>query len=328
MKKCIVSRSCGAWLVGLTVMGLVACAGGPSKPGVAELGQDPSLFGVRTAWTSSVGPVEFALDVKINNGILVTASSDGTVMAVDAHTGTSVWRVNVGGAIVAGAGSDGRHVAVVTRENELVVLDAGKEVWRTRLTSQVFTSPLVAGERVFVLGADRSLAAFDAQSGRKLWQNQRPGEALVLRQPGVLIPVNNTLVAGFSGRLVGMNPSNGSAVWDAAIATPRGTNDIERLVDLVAGVGRDSDVVCVRAFQAAVGCVNAVRGNVIWRLPASGAVGVQSDGKYLFGVESDDRLMAWNLTNGEKAWESERLRYRQLSTERATGGWTVCRCWR
>ena len=76
------------------------------------------------------------------------------------------------------------------------------------------------------LGADRSVTAFDAASGRKLWQSQRPGDALVLRQSGILAAVGNTLIAGVSGRLVGLNPSNGNAVWDAPLATPRGTNAV------------------------------------------------------------------------------------------------------
>ena len=65
----------------------------------------------------------------------------------------------------------------------------------------VFTPPLVAGRRVFVLGADRSLNAFDAASGARLWQQNRPGDALSLRQAGLLMAVGDTLVAGQQGRL-------------------------------------------------------------------------------------------------------------------------------
>jgi outer membrane protein assembly factor BamB len=37
------------------------------------------------------------------------------------------------------------------------------------------TAPLVAGERVFVMGVDRVVHAFDATDGKKLWVLQRPG---------------------------------------------------------------------------------------------------------------------------------------------------------
>jgi len=208
---------------------------------------------------------------------------------------------------------------VVTTSNDLVVLSAGKELWRHRMPAQVYTAPLVAGARVFVLAADRSVTAFDGQTGRRLWSQQRPGEPLVLRQAGVLMAVGDTLVAGLAGRLVGMNPVNGSARWDAPIATPRGTNDVERLVDLVSGVSRMGDVVCVRAFQASVGCVNAARGAVLWSKPANGAFGVGGDDARVYGTEADGRVVAFRRDNGERAWSSDRLQYRGLTAPLAVG---------
>ena len=319
MTKFFLVRFLKICVAGLVLSSLMACSSGSPKQSAADLGSNPGLIGVRLVWTSSIGAVEFPLEIKVKNNAALIAGSDGTVLSLDAHTGATQWRVNVGTGIAAGVGGDGRYVAVVTRGNELVLLEAGRELWRVRLTAQVFTSPLVAGERVFVLGGDRTLSAFDAQTGRRLWQNQRPGEALILRQAGVLIPVQNTLIAGFSGRLLGINPLTGSVLWDAAIATPRGTNDIERLVDLVAGVNRQGDVVCVRAFQAAAGCVETVRGKLVWRQIASGSVGLQGDEKTVYGVESDGRVLAWRMSDGDQVWEIDRLRYRQLSAPLVLG---------
>lgn len=320
MIKNIAVRALQSCLVGAVLVGLVACASGSGKPVASELGPNPALLGVATAWTAQAGAVDFPLQVQVKGKVLVVAGSDGTVMALDGVTGATLWRASVGSAISAGVGQDGRFASVVTRDNQLVVLEAGNELWRVRLTTQVFTAPLVAGQRVFVLGADRSLQAFDAQSGRKLWQNQRPGEALVLRQAGVLMAVRDALVAGFSGRLVGLNPANGAVLWDAAVASPRGTNDIERLVDLVAGVRRDDDVVCTRAFQAAVACIDtAARGKLLWRRVAAGSVGLHGDKEQVFGAESDGRLMAWRANDGELVWQSDKLRYRDLSAPLVVG---------
>jgi outer membrane assembly lipoprotein YfgL len=221
--------------------------------------------------------------------------------------------------LAAGVGSDGRYAAVVTRNNDLVTLDAGREIWRQKLSALSFTAPLVAGARVFVLSADRSVTAFDAQSGRKLWTQTRPGEALVLRQSGILLAVGDTLVVGLSGRLVGMNPQNGSSRWESPIAVPRGTNDVERLVDLVSHVSREGDVVCVRAYQTAVGCVNAARGTLSWTKPAVGSEGLHGDDRFVFGTESDGKVIAWRRADGERAWASERLKYRGLTAPLAVG---------
>lgn len=302
------------------VLGLMtACSSGPEKFKPADLTPNPAVLGVRLAWTAKVGAVGFPLDVKVNGSSIALASSDGVVASFDARSGAELWRTSVGMPIAAGVGSDGRFASVVTRNNELLVLDAGRELWRQKMPAQVFTAPLVAGARVFVLAADRSVSAFDAQTGRKIWTQQRPGESLVLRQAGVLLAVEDTLVAGLGGRMVGLNPSNGSIRWEAPIASPRGTNDVERLVDLVGRVGRDASVVCSRAFQAAVGCVDAARGGLLWSKPAIGSVGVQLDDKYVFGVESDSKVVAWRRSDGERAWVTENLRHRGLTAPLLVG---------
>ena len=191
------------------------------------------------------------------------------------------------------------------------------------LAAQAYTAPFVAGGRVFVLAADRSVSAFDGQNGSKLWTQQRPGEPLVLRQGGVLLAVGDTLVAGQAGRLAGLNPVNGSIRWEAPIASPRGTNDIERLVDLVGSVSRLGDVVCARAFQTSVGCVNATRGTLLWTKPANGSQGVHGDERLVFGTENDGKVIAWRRDNGERAWSTDRLLHRGLTAPLAVGSRSV-----
>ncbi|MDP2366938.1 outer membrane protein assembly factor BamB [Rhodoferax sp.] len=304
--------------LGLALL-LGACAGGPDKPKPTELAPNPGLMGVRQVWATKVGGTDFPLTLRVVDQTVFLANADGGVWAINVGTGAELWRVDVGAKVAAGVGSDGQFVALVTRDNELVVLDGGRELWRQKLSAMVFTSPLVAGRRVFVLGADRTVSAYDAVSGRKLWIQQRPGEPLVLRQAGVLLPVGDTLVAGLAGRLAGLSPGNGSVRWEVPIATPRGTNDVERLVDLVASASRVGESVCVRAFQSAVGCVNAARGNLLWTKPAAGAVGLGGDDRLLFGTEADGKVVAWTRASGERAWVSERLKYRGLSAPLALG---------
>ncbi len=302
------------------VLGLLAaCSSGPQKPKPTELAPNPGLLGVRLAWTAKVGAVDSAMDTKVSGTMVTVVNSEGVLAAFDAATGAELWRAALGAPIAAGVGSDGKFTAAVTRANDLLVLDGGRELWRQKLLAPSFTAPLVAGGRVFVLAADRSVTAFDGSSGRKLWNQQRPGESLVLRQAGVLLAVGDTLVAGMGGRLAGLNPGNGSIRWEAAIATPRGTNDIERLVDLVGRVARDGAVVCARAFQAAVGCVDTARGSLLWSKPAIGSIGVHGDEKYVFGVESDGKMIAWRRGDGDRAWVSERLLYRNLTAPLAVG---------
>ena len=298
---------------------LGGCFGGGNKPQPAELQPVTALASARQSWNVRIGRVSFPLEATVSGNSVAVASDDGTVILLDAQTGRDMWRVDLKTSIAAGVGSDGKIAAVVTKENEVIVLQEGRELWRQKLNAQVFTAPFVAGGRVFVLAADRSVNSFDGQTGRKLWTQQRPNEPLVLKQSGVLLAVGDTLVAGLAGRLAGLNPSNGSIQWEAPIASPRGINDVERLVDLVGRVSRDRDVVCARAFQAAVGCVNAVRGNLLWTKPANGSEGIHGDDRLLFGTESDGTVIAWKRTDGERVWTTDRLRFRGLTSPLLVG---------
>lgn len=299
---------------------LTACSSGSKRPEPTPLAPVTPLVPASLAWNASIGPVDAWMTPAIQGSTLFLANAAGAVTALNAATGQTLWRLEVGEPLSAAVGSDGQIAAVVTRSNELVALQSGGVVWRVRMPARVFTAPLVAGQRVFVLSGDRSVAAFDAQTGTRLWtQSARGTDPLVLQQSGVITAVGDTLLVGIAGRMVGLDPMNGRTRWDAAIATPRGVNEIERLVDLVGRVGRVGDQVCARAFQAAVGCVNATRGALEWTQPSDGAVGVHADQDRVYGVERNSRVVAWRRTGGERAWSSDALLHRGLTAPLAAG---------
>jgi len=279
---------------------------------------EPKIAG-RAVWNVRLPGSALAITPAVRDGVLFVASGDGTVMALQADTGTEVWRASAGSALAAGVGSDGRYTSVVTRGNEVVTFDAGREVWRKRLPSSVVTAPLVAGERVFVMSVDRAVHAFDAVDGRRLWVQQRPGEALTLAHPGVVLAYKNTLLVGQGPRLAALDPLKGTVLWEAPMAAPRGTNEVERLADLIGPAVRIADRICARAFQSAVACADASKGNALWTRNVGGLNAVASDNDRVFGADASDRITAWRTSNGDVSWTSERLLYRGLSGALSVG---------
>lgn len=304
-------------IIGLLLTGLVGCSiwgGGVDKPKPAELGVNVPIFGVRQAWVVPLGAQGSAHLVPHVNGTMVTvASVEGSIVAVDARTGSQVWRLNLGEPLAAGVGADGRWTAAITQGNELVVLEGGREQWRQRIAAQVYTSPFVAGGRIFVLAADRSIMAFDAAEGRRLWSQSGLGDPLILRQPGVLMAVGDNLIAGVSGRLAALNPDNGARRWEVPLASPRGTNDVERLVEVVGPASRAGESVCARAFEATVGCIDTARASVKWTQISRGIVGLGGDDATVYGSQTNGIVTAWSRQDGSRTWSSERLQYRQLT---------------
>ena len=318
MHATIFSRSVASklWLTWLGVMAvsmLAACSSTPDKPTPTALTPLTSQRTVTPLWSAQVGPVGNVLAMNTASGRLAVVSQNGLVSVMNAETGSLTWQFPLNTPISAGIGGDGLRYAVVTQANELVTLSDGKVLWRAKLPANAFTTPLVAGGRVFALTTDRTVLAFDGATGQRLWSQQRSGEALVVRQAGILTTFQENLLVGLSGRLVAMSPSNGVSRWESTVGSSRGTNEVERLVDLVAGVSRVNNVVCARAYQTAVSCVDATRGSVVWTRAAQGHVGVTGNETWVFGSETDGKFFAWNRTSGQVAWQTDSLRFRGLT---------------
>ncbi|MDC6170090.1 outer membrane protein assembly factor BamB [Paucibacter sp. XJ19-41] len=305
----------------LLAVALSACSVfNPSNaPKPAPLEAVASAGAERVVWSLKQDGLQFPLSIATAGQQFIVASSDGVVQSLQADSGALLWRGESGAKLNAGVGSDGRFAAVVTRNNELVVLDAGQPVWRKTLTSTVRAAPLVAGERVFVLTVDRQVLAFDALDGRRLWDLRRPGDPLTLLQPGVIAAYKDTLVVGQGARLAGVDPLRGTLRWEASVANPRGTNEVERLADLVGPLLRQGEILCARAFQSAVGCVNAERGSALWSRNTGGTQGVGGDAQFVFGADGSDRLTAWKIANGDVAWTAEQFLNRKLSAPLSIG---------
>jgi outer membrane assembly lipoprotein YfgL len=314
------ARRTAAAALALTAAAWLAACSSVDKPKPGPLEAITSPIAGKVVWSQKVDSVQFPLLVAVNAGVFTVAGTDGTVLALQADNGRELWRASVGARLSAGVGSDGRYAAVVTRAGELVVLDGGRLLWRKPIGARVHTAPLVAGERVFVLASDRSVQAFDVLDGRSLWTVRRPGDPLTLAEGGVVAAFKDTLLVGQGPRLAGLDPTTGAIRWEVPVATPRGTNEIERLADLIGPAVRVGDVVCSRAFQAAVGCVNAERGSVVWSKNFGGTDGVAADAQVVAAADASDRITAWKAANGDLAWTSEKLSYRELGTPVLVGG--------
>lgn len=307
-----VRRSLWALAVGAAALALTGC--GSSKPSPAPLETLKPSVRLSVVWQNRVGDTSADLGLVVAGGAVTAVSSGGTLAAWDIDSGKERWRTQIDARISAGAGSDGRHAAVVTQNNELMVFDQGKPAWREQLPGRVTTPPLVAGERVFVMLLDRNVRGYDALDGRWLWQYQRPGgDSLTLATRGVLTPFRDTLLVGQGSRLVGLDPTRGTVRFDVNVGTPRGTNEVERLADLVGPLARADDEACARVFQLSVACLELNRGSVRWARPQAGTQGVGADERVVVGADGVDRLTAWKMDNGEQLWRVDRFTHRGLS---------------
>lgn len=325
--------------IALSVVGLVglatlaACSSNKREP--ASLPANPNTIGAAQRWSVQLPAQEehFKLQqLRVGTQELLVAAGRREISAVDASTGATAWTVPLDFRVDAGVGAavqgEAAFYAVVSAQGELVVLRGGLNsannsypqiAWRSSVDGRSYTPPLVAGGRVFVQTLDRTVQAFDLQTGQRLWLQKRPATALVLSHAALLHPAGNSLVVGSSGRVFGLNPTDGAVQWDVTLANTRSLSELDRLGDFMSDVSRSGESLCVRAYTSRVGCINALRGTFSWAQNSpqntQSVSGVGGDAQLVVGVEDNNRVQAWQRDSGVPAWNSEgRLLNRGLGT--------------
>jgi outer membrane protein assembly factor BamB len=307
----------------LAALALLAGCFGSSGPKMAELPEVTNTVPVRLAWQVSVGSAERALLAPIVvGGSVYAAAHDGTVVGLDAERGRERWRTDVGEALSGGVGSDGDMVAVGSEEGQVIVLDAatGKVRWRARVSSEVLSSPVVTGDLVLVRSADSRLFALDATDGKRRWLYQRASAPLSIRSAEGMAVSAGLVFAGFSGgKLMAISLANGAPRWEATVAVPRGSTELERVADVVGIPAVTEREVCAAAYQGRVGCFDIANANPFWSRELSSATGVALDPGFVFVSDEKGAVHALDRSAGTSVWKQDKLFLRRLSVPLALG---------
>jgi outer membrane protein assembly factor BamB len=317
-------RSC--LIAVLAPAGLSALAGCGSMPWSASgrtVPPPPSIargsFSLRTRWTAPFpGGVNLAPAVT-ESGVWV-ASSDGRLALLDPGKGTVRWAVNVARSIAAGVGARGALGVVATADGDLAAFDdLGKQLWKVALGAEAVTVPAVTGRGIYVRCSDRRTLAFERSTGRRLWSFPRTAPNLVLRQTSMIGSADGRLFVGFpGGRLAALDELTGSQVWETAVAVPRGSNEIERIADVVGVPSVASRDVCAVAFQGRIACFDNASGRMIWNRELSSAGGLAGTASVIAVSDEQGNVHAFSRT-GSSLWRQTALAGRSPSTPAFAG---------
>lgn len=291
------------------------------NPPAALVDLKPTM-NARTAWTTAIGAAGvYTFSPAVSGDSLFAAAHDGSVAKLDLATGKVQWRINAGIPLTAGVGSDGSSVAVAGDKGTVLVFDgAGKLRWKAQVSSEVLSAPAVGQGLVIVRSQDNRIVGFDAESGARKWVVQRTAPALTLRAaPGILIAAPNVYVSMPGGKLLTILLATGAPRWEASVGDPRGTTELERIVDtsgMPVALGRE---VCAVSFQGRAMCFDGASGAVAWNKDISSDVGLGADERFLFAADTSGAVSALSREAGASVWKNDKLAYRRLSAPVSVG---------
>ena len=291
------------------------------KVKAAELAPFEASVQLRVLWQAKVGAAgEFVFTPAVVGGAVFAAAKDGAIVRLE--EGREVWRVSVGQTLSGGVGADAKLVVVGTLKGDVLAFDAGtgKEVWKARATSEVLAAPALNGGLVIVRSGDSRIFGFDAADGRRRWAYHRNVPALTLRSHAGVVPFDQGFFAGFpGGKLAVVNQANGAAMWEGAVALPKGATELERVADVTGTPAIAARQICAAAFQGRVACFDLGSGNAMWSREVSSRAGADLDDRNVYVSDDKGSVLAFDRASGSSVWKQDKLSLRQLSRPLALG---------
>lgn len=277
---------------------------------------------LRILWQGSVGSAEKSVFFPSKSGdVIYAVGAAGAVTAFNAVSGTLMARIEAGQRISGGVGAGSSMVLLGTPRGEVLAFERnGKSLWKAQLSGEVLAPPGLQEGTVVARTGDGRIHGLDAASGKPKWVYQRTTPALSVRTHVGLVIERGAVFAGFpGGRLVGISLANGKVGWEAVVALPRGTTELERVADITSLPVIDGQQVCAAAFQGRVACFDSTRGSLIWARDVSSIAGLGVDERNLYVTDDKSAVLGLVKSSGASLWRQDKLAGRKVGAPLAVG---------
>ncbi len=296
----------------------------------AELVSFDERLEVRRLWSTRVGGsaerLRLGLSPATDGARIFAASYGGDVAAFDLENGRRSWSSQTNLPLSAGPAYGAGVVALGTTDGELIALEAdtGAELWRQAVGAEVLAPPAIGGEVVALRTVDGRLRGYSSLDGRELWTVVQTVPALTMRGNTAPYVAGSSVVAGFdNGRLGAYQLSSGDVLWEFAVAAPSGRTELDRLVDISAGLQvAGNDVFAVGYHGRAIG-VALENGVVLWQQELSSYAGLGVDVSSVYVTDEFSELVALERDSGTPRWRQDALRLRDVTAPAAFGNTIV-----
>ncbi len=264
--------------------------------------------------------------VVADNGRIFVMDGEASVSAVDASSGSVIWKVSVkpdeqefrrsmfslglggsstGGGFGGGVAVGGGKVFIASGYRTVTAVDqaTGAVLWTTPVDVPVHGAPTVSGPRVYIVDVENQISALDVNTGQQVWAYRGiPEPARVMRASSPAV-TGETVIAPFSsGEIVALRASTGQAIWQQVLSRTSRTSALSEIRDIAGRPVVSRGVVYAVGHSGVMSAIDVRTGQPKWQLPVAGVNAPLPVGDVVYVVSKSGELTVVNRETGDVYW--------------------------
>jgi len=269
-------------------------------------------------WTYEIGGAVRQAPLERNN-IVIVASTDKKMVALDAKTGEFIWEYKPAGGMwhrAFTANDDSVFIALPGGAMASLDLKTGKEQWRAQLGINTLSRPLISGDSLFVpttfVGSNlkngwlkkAKMFVLDLKTGRIKWSFDTDNYVLqtpFVNRDGMIYlagsyydkEIHDKVEEGGPMRLYAISPKTHKAIWE-----------FTSIDGFVKAIYATHEVVTFVGYQDFVSGVNGSNGDLLWRNDTGNWVpSLSGHGNVMYYGSANTNVFAVNVISGRNLWK-------------------------
>jgi outer membrane protein assembly factor BamB len=206
-----------------------------------------------------------------------------------------------------GLAYDGGWLFATLSSGTVLALNAssGTEVWHQSLLLPLRAAPTVAGDRLLVLSADNQLYALDGETGQPLWRHTGFVEgAGLLGGPSPAAGESVVVVPYSSAEVYALRVDNGRPLWNDTVQRPRRTLGLAEINDIDGMPVIEDSRVYVASYGGQMAAIDLLRGIRAWDVDIASTQTPWLAGDFIYVLSTRGEVVCLLRDNGRVRWVS------------------------
>lgn len=321
------------WLGAFAAVAFLAACSSTEGPSYAELTNIVPEVSASIVWETKVGSGTEGhysrLRPAIQDDVIYAADRHGLVVAINAANGNRFWTQRLGGrtgimnrwfrgesARISGITAAGSMLFIGSENGKVIALNAddGEVIWEQTVPGEVLAAPTVGEGRVVSHLGSGYVVSLAARTGEHQWTHEEEVSLLSLRgtsQPA--ISSGGVIFGTATGKAVVLLSETGQIAWEERLATPSGSTELERLVDIDGAPLVLGGTFYMSAFNGELVGLDLRSGEAVWKQNHGAWRAPVQAGNRIALVNQDSHMLSIDRNNGIELWRNTDLFNRSLT---------------